>query len=255
MNFFKFFCRYIFNHPVYLLIYCSCYALPGFGQKINFYEKNQINRLLSDGKSIIRLGDGEVYILLDTAMEFHSANTALKKELKKIVKNYHSSSNYVLALPEQIQNSNSALKKDGVKNTWLPFKVIYYLTFPKKVKYVDAHMFYPFYDKTTFANEVMPFLKKKNLVFITKERTINNIKKSNIFLNEATYVITPEHDAYGCYNEIKSEIDIACEKFGDKSEVVLLFALGPVGKVMAYYYTKQNYQSIDIGKGFDFLFS
>jgi hypothetical protein len=256
MKIIKFILRYITKHPVYLFAYVIFYLAPNFRQKIYFYEKSQVKQILDSGKSIIRLGDGEVYILLDTAMAFHAANRQLKNKLKKIIKTYKKDSGYVLALPKQIQESNSDLKKDNLKTTWLPFKVMYFLFFPKKVKYVDAHMFYPDFDKTTFKNEVMPFLRKKSLVFITKKKTIDKIKNGTLFNNkDAAYVTTPEHNAFDSYDEIKNEVAVACKKLATTSEIVLLFALGPAGKVMAFEYSEQGYQSIDVGHGFDFMFS
>ncbi len=237
------------------MVYIFTYFLPNFNQSVIFYKKKEVERLLKEGKSIIRLGDGEMYILISTAMEFHASNQILRKKLHNIVKRYSKNDPFVLALPSQITESNLELKKRGIKDVWHASKVVYFISFPKRQKYADALMFYPRYDKKTFSEVVLPFLEDRVLIFVTKGVTIEKIKESDVFHKRSAYVVTPEKQAFDSYDYIKGNIDLACSKFSDKKEIVLLFALGPVGKVMAAEYSEQGYQCIDIGKGLDFIFS
>lgn len=249
VNFFK---RYIYKHPLYVAIYGVAYYLRGFSFKVNFYKDEQVANLLQKGYSLIRLGDGEANIILDLRNIYHNYDVKLKKMLLSIIKGYHKDSGYILAVPKFIKFSNKELRSIGKLNVWLPFKIIFLRFFQKNIPYLDSHSFY--YD-SYFKNVVLPVFKDKKIFFITNNQTINKQKNNPDFLKDNVFfIVAPDRDALNYYGELKKEIDLKLFNFSPQ-EVVLLFAVGPVGKYLIWEYTLRRYQGIDIGKFAEVMFT
>jgi hypothetical protein len=245
-------------------MYALNYPRKSFKQKVKFVSDQHLSKVLHNGKSIIRFGDGEINILLDITMPYHNPDVQLKKALLKMVSTYSTQDTFLMAIPEQITHSNYDLSKarglpteshhPSLKKIWLPFKVMYFLLFPKDQWYADAHMFHPGLEKGVFQRIVLPILKKKSLIFVTKKETIEKIKNSNVdSFENVFYVETPARNAFCQYEKIKHDIMQIISQ--DKNKFVVLFALGPAGKVMAQELSEESIQCLDIGKGMEFLFS
>ena len=77
--------RYI-KHPLYIIVYVSVYFLKGFAFKIQFYTNEELVDLLRRGKSIIRLGDGDIVsIPLDIENCYHRSDQKLKDMYATII--------------------------------------------------------------------------------------------------------------------------------------------------------------------------
>jgi hypothetical protein len=234
-----------YKQPVYLIGFLFALISTQYKQVVDFYSNSEVVSKLNEGFSLIRLGDGEIASLLGYPMPYHDPNSELSNKMKQLIKGMRKSNKILFAIPKHITISNKSLSKQGKKNTWLPFKVVYFLQFPKKIKYVDAHSFY---DETIFNQIKDTFLSNKNLIIVTKAETIQRLKES-IASNQVLIPCT-DYNAYDDYEKITSAIKESLEKF-KYEHVVILFALGPVGKVMAYEFARQNIQCIDIGKGLE----
>ena len=126
---FAFLKRYI-KHPLYIIVYASVYFLKGFAFKVKFYSNNEIINLLQKGKSVIRLGDGDiVHIQLALDNTYHRPDQRLKKMYKTIIKNYHEGGSYVLSIPRFVNYTNLELKNLGERKLeWgLAMKVMFFL--------------------------------------------------------------------------------------------------------------------------------
>ncbi len=242
--------RYI-KHPLYIFVYVYAFFLKDFSFKINFYKQGEIVTSLRQGKSLIRFGDGEINLLLGLKNHYHYFSPRLKKMMKEIVMSYSSKSPYVLSIPIFCNYSNKELKEIGKFNVWLPLKIVFFLIFPKNVSYMDAHNFY--YDKY-FENNIAPIFKDKIVICVTKKETIEKLKSRATLLKDVFYVETPEYNALKEYENIKMDID---EKLLNikPEDVVLFFAMGPVGKYFIFEYANMGYQSIDIGKVAEVMFT
>jgi len=233
------------KNPKFFAIYVYGYFLPDFKIKVLFYTDAEVKKKLEEGFSLIRLGDGEVSVMLQHSMPYHNPNKELARKMAKMVKEFKSDKRLLVAVPKQISLSSSKLKQENKKTIWLPFKVMFTLFFDSEVKYVDAHSFY---NETIFNYIINNFLCNKNVIVVTKKETINRMLKK-IGLN-TIFVPSPEFDAYSDYLRIEQEVSSAIDKLGTVNTVVI-FALGPVGKIMAYDLHKRNIQCIDVGKGLE----
>ena len=256
MNFqrIKFFLsRYLLKHPVYMLTYVFTYFLKDFSFKVHFYSQEEIIKLLKEGRSLIRLGDGDIATIhLGLKNAYHTPNKNIRKMLDTPVKKYDLNSPYILSVPKFINVSNIELHKIGKFNVWLPVKVMFLLRFNKQASYMDAHNFY--YDNY-FDTIIAPIFKDKKIICITNKKTIDKQSKNkNLPWKDISYIETPEYDALLAYDNIVSNIKKEINKYKPE-DLVLFFAMGPVGKYMIYEFSKKGYQGIDIGKVAEVMFT
>lgn len=249
LNFLK---RYLLKHPLYVITYVCTYFLKDFSFNEHFFTKEEVIKIIGEGKSIIRFGDGEINLLLDLKNHYESFSPRVKEMMKEIAYSYCKSSNYILSLPRFINMSNEDLKKIGKFNVWLPLKVMFLMVFPKNIGYMDAHNFY--YDNY-FETVVSPAIKDKKIIYITKRKTIESqIDNPKIPWKDIRYVETPENDALHNYEEVKEYINQEIEGL-PKEEVLLLVAMGPAGKFLIFEYAEKGIQGIDIGIAMETMFT
>lgn len=249
---FRFLKRYALNHPLYVVVYGVTYFLPGFSFKEHILTQKEVTEAIEKGTSIIRFGDGEINLMLTLKNHYHSFSPRLKKMMEEIVEGYTKEARYILGVPRFIKVRNLDLKKIGKFNVWLPLKVMFFLKFPKKIPYMDAHSFY--YDRY-FEEVVAPSLIDKTVVCLTKKETIEFIKKNpNFGLRNIVFLETPSQDVLPVYESIVENLNHILSSL-EKSKVVLLVAMGPVGKYLIFEYSKKGYQGIDIGVAIETIFT
>jgi len=234
-----------FKNPFFYLVYIFAYFQSDYKCTVNFYENEEVMQTLQKHASLVRFGDGEVNVLLGMEMPYHEINAKLTAEFKKLVKSMFEEKNMLLAVPSYITKSNIDLKKENKLRTWLPFKVIYKMLFRNDIKYVDAHSFYC---EQVISNVLEGVLKEKKVMIVTKKESLDRIDQ-NIGVSQILVPMT-DHNAFSDINLIKSKINIEIEK-NSTSKLIIIFAAGPVGKLLAIHYHKKNIQCIDIGKGIE----
>jgi len=244
----KFLGRYVFRHPLYVLTYGLFYFRKEGVANVHLYTESEMKNLIQAGKSLVRFGDGEVNVLLSLNNHYQSYSPEMERMLKKIIRDYTPQSPYILAVPRFVNVSNEELKRIGKFNVWLPLKAMFRLWFPQNVAYMDAHNFY--YDEY-FDSIVGPLLADRHVILVTNEETIDKQKQNpRLPWKEFSGVATPKENSLAAYDTIKEEVKNEVERVRratDKS-IVLLFALGPVGKYLTYEFALSGVQSLDIGK-------
>lgn len=249
---FNFVRRYL-KHPLYILTYGVLYLIPGFRIRIPIYSEDEVRALLRAGKSLIRFGDGEINLLLGLRNHYQEFSPKLRGQLQDIIRGYTPTSPYILAVPRAITNRNDRLREIHRFNVWLPFKTVFMLSFPRRMPYVDAHCFY--YDGY-IERVVVPAVGDASIVLVTNAKTIQK-QQGNPRLpwSDIRYVATPEEGLLETCDEIVRAIDATLRVFPREKRPVLLFALGPVGKHLIRQYSESGYQSIDIGRGAEVMFT
>ena len=249
---FQFLKRYLLKHPLYVVTYGVTYFLKDFSFNEHLFTKEEIQKYIKEGKSIIRFGDGEINLMLNLKNHYEDFAPRLKEMMEEITCSYSKNSPYILSLPKFINYSNVDLKEIGKFNVWLPLKVMFLLKFYKHVGYMDAHNFY--YDNY-FESVVAPVIKGKKIFYVTRKETIEKQKNNGtIPWSGVIGIETPETNGLGSYEEIKKRIDAAVVYFA-KEDVVLLFGMGPVGKYMIFEYAKEGVQGIDVGVAMETMFT
>lgn len=242
---FRFFRRYVFTNPRYTINYLVAFWRRGFQFRAQLLSEPEFITELKKGKSLIRLGDGEINLMLGLRNHYQIFSPVLQKAMFDIVLSYNNNSPYILSVPRFINCSNEELRGMGKLQVWLPLKVMFGMYFKKKLPYLDAHSFY--YDEY-FERTVGACIADKQIVLITRQATIDKQKNNaSIPWGRVSYIAVPEQEALSSYESIKEKIEATLHST-KLNDVVLLFAMGPVGKQLAFEFAKRNVQSIDIGK-------
>jgi hypothetical protein len=250
---YKFFKKHFFKNTRYLLWYTINYFNGSFINKINYFENEDIVSLLKSGKSLIRIGDGEVFLLNYGDIHYQTYSDNLRSNFLEMIKGYSDISPYVLCVNRlPLSKTNAELKSDGLLNCWLPMKVVFDLYFNKKAKYLDQAIFY--------YNETIPkyfetYLKQKKIIYVTNKKNINNIKNNNLIpFKNVEFVETPNLNSFDYFEKIYSEINTKITK-EEKGGVVVILACGPASKVLGFRLSKDGIQAIDVGRGIEVAYT
>ena len=122
---------------------------------------------------------------------------------------------------------------------------MYWMLFPKKYSYVDAHSFY---DEHIYKKLISVYSPQRNIIVVTKQETIERLH-GRIGAQQINIPAT-EIYAMELYEPLKQSIESAINTLPN-NHVTILFALGPVGKLLADEFAQRGIQCIDVGKGLE----
>lgn len=250
----KFIKNYVFKNPVFVCKYILAYFQKDYKTGAIFYSEQAFFDEIQKGKSIIRIGDGEIGLIHGRDIHYQKYARDLSQNLKDIIKQYDEKSTYVLSIPIFVNHKNEELNRTSEKlSCWLPLKIEFNAMFNKKVPYADAHFFY-YKDKMLDFFE--RFLTDCHVLFVTNEKTINSIKKSidtKLELKSFDFVTTPSEDSFFHVDDIKNAIDEKLIGHG-KKHVKIVISTGPTSKYLAYIYSKSGYICYDFGFGIRYIY-
>lgn len=249
----KFVHHYLFRNPFFLYKYIINSFKKDFSFDVCFYSSAELSQEIANGKSLIRIGDGEIALMNRGGIWYQKYEKEIRSALFASVQKYTNEAPYVLCVNEHIMNkSNTYLRKHGQFWMWLPMKTCFQLYFKKDCYYGDATIFYY---KNQFENFFFPYLQNKELILVTIARNIELIKNNKeIPPASFSYVSVKDIDAYDEKGRVYKEIDSLVKSKG-KENAVLLFSCGPAAKAFAWEYMQKGVQSIDIGLGIELIFS
>lgn len=243
---------YLIKHPLYAVTYFIFRFFVKKGTPIYFYSDDELVKMLHEGKTIIRLGDGDmVNIVLGMENVYHRDDIRLRDMYTEIISGYSTKSPYVLSVPRFICLSSKELYAMGgaKKVAWgARMKAMFYLQYSKNCGYMDAHNFY--YDNY-FASIVAPVFLHKKVICITNKKIIEEQSKNKALpWQDIMFIESPEIDAIDAYDTIVKSLDTLLLPY-DKHEVIIFAAMGPIGKGILCKYAKLGYQGVDIGRGLE----
>jgi len=236
------------EHPIFLFLYVLFFKRDTFTPKVRFLEPDQFAELLAEGKTFIRFGDGEAYILNGGSIPSQTFDKVLQRKMKQIITQYSSKSPYIVGLSRFVTLPNSKLRSESLFLIWYPTKILFTLFFPKNVSYGDAHFFY--FD-SYFKKYLEPILLDKHMIIVTNEVNILTLQKNKtIPFKNIEYVETPDKNAFSQYSNIKQNI-MNLVKNHSKKDVVVAIAAGPTSKILAYELSLEDIMAVDIGTGIE----
>lgn len=244
--------KYLFKDTKYFFYYCFRYFQNNYKNNCKFYNESEIIKLLEGGGSIIRIGDGEIGLIHHLSISYQLYSDQIRKDFIKIIKSYNNKSNYILGIPIFVNYTNKELKKNNELHNyfrcWMPLKVTYELIFNKKVKYLDAHIFYR---DGGFEKTILPYIVRKKIILVTNENNKKEILKSGFSKNIFKYVIAPDKNAYEQRGKIEKDIrEIVEDAKEEKGNFVIIMSAG-LSKTIIYKMSMDGYQILDIGKGLE----
>lgn len=209
-----------------------------------------LEELLTSNKSIIRFGDGEFMLIEGKDIPFQLYNADLAEKLKYIFK--INDPNLLIGGPFVYFSDTTNIR--NAARSFLYFgggeiysKIQKYCNPDTTYYSTEISQVFPIYKNYEFEkhyNLLKQILKNKKITIITGDWIKNKIDYN--ILEECSalsvnYIYAPSINAYFEYDSLKQQISRI-----DKDNV-LIFAIGPAGKVIAYDMYVQGYRVLDLG--------
>lgn len=246
----QFIFHHVFRNTKYMILYILYYFLPGMLLDIHFYSNRELFSQIKKGKSFIRFGDGEVFLVNYGNIWYQEYHPSLRKDLIDICVSYNQDSSYIVGLPKiDINKSNLELYQIGRLELWLPMKIFYKTFFLSWLAYGDAHIFY-FWN---FRNELPAWIKNKNVIIVSNKDTLQDIQLSFFSWSKSTTLIgAPSRNSFGQKDELIAQIDKSIDD-SHLQDYILFCSCWPLSKSLAFHFSRKWLQSIDIGAWIDLL--
>jgi len=216
--------------------------------KIHVYSiEETIKKIVMDKSSIVRFGDGELFIIGGKGIPFQKHDVKLAERLEKILKSKESG--LLVGIPDIFEGLDLYTKKDIIH--WERNLMETYDVWKKTLNsknYYNAFVTRPymiFKDKNQSSKYFEMFFElynKKEVVLVEGEQSRLGCG-NDLFKNakKLERILCPTKNAYDKYDEILKEV-----KKQPKNKLILL-SLGPTAKLLAYDLYKLGYQVLDIG--------
>lgn len=209
-----------------------------------------IKQLIGTDKSLIRFGDGEFELMKGHGIPFQKYSSQLSQTLKQILSVDNTKQGLLTCLPYEYYHRIDQLRpvvKDFCNN-WVARNlddIASLVNLDKEYYSTAISQIYPMYEKYDFDlhySQMRKIWDNKDVILLTGDRVLTNIKY-NIFDNTASCktILGPTCDAYEKYDDLLTVMS------QEKKDKILVFALGPAGKAIAYELWQSGYRVLDIG--------
>lgn len=219
-----------------------------FYPKPKIYSMMQTIKLLEEGYSISRYGDGEFNLIYGNDISFQKYNQEISNKLKEVL--LVEENKLLVALPNTFNKLNYLTS--NAEYFWKIYminnrKKIMYLLDKKRI-YGDSFItrFYMSYKDKSNCQEIINRYKSiwrdKDIVIIEGELTRLGVG-NDLFTNCKSIhrIICPSENAFDKYNEILEQ----CKKIDNHKLFIL--AIGPTATILASDLCKLGYQALDLG--------
>ncbi len=239
---------------IWLRVLFSLIRVP-FGVRARVLTPDKTADAVISGRSLIRLGDGELRILRGLSIGFEEPHAELIRELTQIKDDFSRMGNecpYLLCVPRKFMNASalSLAKKRSYVSSWAEARLYFKKNFSRSVTYGDAFIFSK--DYTAESDRILASLSRRAIVFVhNSEGCFYDFARRHG--GDVHFVRCPERSAYEKIDEIESEIYSLTEKNGYTPDgVSLIVSAGPCAKPLVHRACKRGYHAIDAGHLFDY---
>lgn len=244
----RLFFLFLLTEPRAFLVACRYFSSKEFYlRNLKVMSKDDLDCAIAEGKSVIRLGDGEIFLYYFGSIPGNQDYAFdLRKFFFRIVDEYKKDGAYILGLgTDYVSLSNEELKKRKLYKIWFLSKVFFYTKSRRDVSYFNAHFFY----KTNgFRHTLSGQLKNKNVLVVANAMQIEKLKQSP-FVTEysVTFLCGPDKNGFKYYELLLQQILFYVAHEPENWRVIL--AIGPTSKVLVYELSKRGVVGYDIGQG------
>ncbi len=246
--------RYVFKDTRYFFLSVIRYFQNNRRNQCKFYSEEELIGLIKNGKSIMRIGDGEIGLLHFCRAAYQIYSDSIRNDFLQIIKHYNDQSPYILGLTEFVNWTNTELKNfvniEGKKinrfPVWRQLKITFEMIFNKNARYFDA---LSFYKKGGYERIILPYIKTKKVIIVTNKDNEEMIKSSPLTDKNYLYITCAEENSYQDRAKIQQDIiDLINRSGSPKKNFVVLFA-GGLSKTIIPDMSARGYQILDIGWG------
>ena len=214
-------------------------------------DKELIDRITGEHKSFIRFGDGEFEIMQgNERAPFQKVESELSERLRNII--LMPNSDILIGIADNYGSLDRYTHEtaQGIREYMTEETRAFHLSvLDLNRTYYNAYIFktyMPYRDKAATERRVALIQKiwdGKDIVFVEGDKTRTGYG-NDLFDNARSIkrILCPTFNAYSKYDEI-----LACSRKVEKSCLILV-ALGPAGKVLAFDLVQEGYQVVDIGQ-------
>lgn len=207
-----------------------------------------IQKIVREGCSVSRFGDGEILLTNNKAIGFQKADSKLGERLKEVLQS--NADGHIVCLSDTFTDIYRYNRK--ARRFWRTHFFIYghiwdNLLISNK-QYYNTFVTRPYMDfaqKTQcgkWFHDMQAIWQNRNIIFIEGEKSRLGVG-NNLFHNAKSIkrILCPPTSAFDKYDSIVNEA------IKQNKDVLFLIALGPTATVLAYDLHKKGYQAIDIG--------
>ncbi len=231
--------------------------IPYYENLVFLNYQETINSLIRDNRSFVRFGDEAFDMVQGIGLYFNNWRQKYNPELGKRYKEVLGSNHPKLLVgfnPELILMSKVDFKEKGISEQhqyWTNTKVFLKDYINSGQVYGSALCFHERYNDKINYKQIFDYFRVKNLVVVAS----NTARFKDAQLGQTTdYIDGPSSDAWDSYQELIAEVRRVLGKYSKEGALVLI-ALGPTSKVMAYDLTLEGYTVWDTGQLFDLALS
>ena len=211
--------------------------------------EDTIQYIINNNCSVSRLGDGEIKIVAGKILGFQDYSPTLQDRMKQVLSN--PAPNHIVCLPDIFTDIN--IYKEEPYRHWklhlAYYRPIWYKYINQKHTYYNAFisrcymMFKDQVQTSHYFNLLKLLWEKKDILLIEGEKSRLGVG-NDLFDNTKSIkrILAPNRNAFQHYDEILQE----ALKY-NRSEYLILLALGPTATILAYDLAIKGYQAIDIG--------
>ena len=207
-----------------------------------------VDRIVEGNCSVVRFGDGEMYIIEGKGIGFQAFDTSLRNKLLDVMK--ADEDDFLVCIPdifERLDKYSTEAKTYWQKNLYMTRKS-WEKHFSNDKTYYNAFLSRPYMDLKDKKMSGEWFQKIKRIwsgrdVVLIEGRESRLGLHNDLFLGARSVerILCPAKNAFAKYDEILVEAMKT-----DKRKLILV-SLGPAAKPLVYDLHKQGYQAVDIG--------
>lgn len=207
-----------------------------------------IQKIVREGCSVSRFGDGEILLTNNKAIGFQKADSKLGERLKEVLQS--NADGHIVCLSDTFTDIYRYNRK--ARRFWRTHFFIYghiwdNLLISNK-QYYNTFVTRPYMDfaqKTQcgkWFHDMQAIWQDRNIIFIEGDKSRLGVG-NDLFHNAKSIkrILCPPTSAFDKYDSIVNEA------IKQNKDVLFLIALGPTATVLAYDLHKKGYQAIDIG--------
>jgi glycosyltransferase family protein len=211
-----------------------------------------LNKILQNGCSLARFGDGEFDMMNGDRIHFQNPSPELAGRLREVVAS--NIPNLLIGLPDRFGSLDHYIppvidfwrkwmsRKREMAYSYLDMNRVYYSAFFSRayISFIKTDMHYQ--SCSRYFEKIKKIWTGRDVVICEGERT--RFGMFNDLLTGAksiSRILCPARNAFDKYDAILSAFD------GVSTESLVLVSLGPTATVLAYDLCKKGYQSLDIG--------
>ena len=241
----------LFISPLYdLKVWLTFFRSLLFGTKathVRTFTSEEVLQEIASGRSVIRLGDGEIMILTGRDIYFQRTSMKLARMMTEMISCYSERSPYILGVPyEKIE---AKVLDEKQYRLWRWYRVYFPLRFKTAESYTSLVLFYHVH---YFKEEIAPLLASFHVIWVANETAITGAKDYAVTVGaQSSFIQIPKSDSFTQYQRIKEETLLAARS--TSLPTIVLCSGGPATKVLLYELAEMGIQGLDIGHGMNVI--